>query len=227
MVSYLDFFLPPRSSWAHFRRICSTLLLNQDWWSCKSNLSTHKYILEISGMLFLTECGSLAMMFKDPRDVVSLSNWWCIAWHEKSSALTAVAPVWLGCLAGTGASPSVMADAMLEDFISASLAAASPPRVQTGGASIQDFDQEPNPEGTSSFGSCNCWRCLRRDSSQYSWHATPWICDKCSFDKFYQTDMPAKAVNEEGTWIYVPRDTSWRDFSVVEPASDFRSFTQG
>ena len=56
--------------------------------------------LEISGMLFLTKCGSLAMMLKDPRAVVSLSNWWCFAWHEKSSALTVFAPAWLGCLAG-------------------------------------------------------------------------------------------------------------------------------
>lgn len=87
---------------------------------------------------------SLAMMFKDPRAVVSLANGWFRAWHEKSSSLTAFAPAWLGYSAGTGASPSVMADATLEDFISACLAA-SPQRLQTEGASIQDFWSRAQP----------------------------------------------------------------------------------
>ena len=140
---------------------------------------------------------AVVSLSKDPRALVSLSNWWCCAWHAKSSALTAFAPAWLGCLAGTGASPSVMADATLEDFISASLAAAWPPRLQTEGASIQDFDQEPNPQWTSSFGS-STWKYLRCGSSQYSWQVTAW---------------PTKAANDEGTWIYVPRQTQAEETS--------------
>ena len=104
--------------------------------------------LEISGMLFLTKCGSLAMMFKDPRAVVSLPNWWCCAWHEKSSALTAFPPSWLGCLAGhqsltfgrTGCDVGI-----------------PPP--------WRRLHLRAHPQGTSSFGS-STWRCWRCGSSQ-------------------------------------------------------------
>ena len=101
--------------------------------------------------------GSFAMMFKDPRAVVSLAKGWFCAWNEKSSFLTAFAPAWLGYSAGTGASPSVMADATLEDFISACLAAASPQRLQTEGASIQDFWSRAQPSRDELFGS-STWR---------------------------------------------------------------------
>lgn len=68
-------------------------------------------------------------------------------------------------------------------------------------SSIQGYDYEPNDvEQTPSW----TWRCLGCDSNVCSWTTSGWVCGGCGGADFYRTNSPAKKVNGQGTWMFLP-----------------------